>query len=346
MAGAIAALIALTVLVLGVIGWVGSERAIHRAPTEPEYALADYDFAPQTETVRFPSLDGTPLAGWFVPAAAGGGRAPTVVLVHGFGPSRWELLPHAAYLHRAGYNVLLFDFRGRGESGGGAITLGAREPLDVRGAVDYVFSRPDVDRDRVAVQGVSLGASSGILAMADDPRIAAIVAESPFTTMRGVITQSFEYYIGLPSFPFAPVTTFIIERRLHVDADRVRPIDAITRIGQRPVFLIEDLNDTAMPPQSGRQLYAVASGPKELWLVDNAGHSKAYKVAPAEYERRVLAFYSTYLQGTPRSAAETAGPNAVAPAQPSARPLSSLPDEPGAPSAPRPLAAEVERHMR
>ncbi len=295
LAGTAAALSVLVILVLGIVGWVGSERAIYREPTEVEYALTDYDFAAETETVRFPSHDGTPLVGWFVPATAGGAPAPMVVLVHGYGPARWELLPHAAYLHRAGYNVLLFDFRGRGESGGGGLTLGVREPLDVRGAVDYVLSRPEVDPDRVAVQGVSLGASSAIIAMADDPRIAALIAESPFTDMRGVIKQSFEHYIGLPSFPFAPVTQFIIERRLHADIDDVRPIDAITRIGQRPVFLIEDMDDTAMPPQSGQRLYAVAPGPKELWLVEKAGHSKAYKVAPTEYERRVLAFYAAYL---------------------------------------------------
>lgn len=294
-------LLAVVIAILGGVGWIGSERAIHPSAKIEDHTLAEYDFAAGTETVTFPSLDGTPLVGWFVPS--GQPVAPTVILLHGHDRSRAELLPHAAYLHRAGYNVLLFDFRGRGESGGGAVTLGAKEPRDVRGAVSYVLSRPDVDPARVAVQGVSQGASSGILAMADDPRIAAIVAESAFTDLRGVVDRGFEDFIDLPSFPFAPITVFIVERRVGASADDVRPIDAITRIGNRPVFIIDDLNDTKMPLNSGPRLYEAAPGAKEMWQVAGAGHAGAYKVQPDEYERRVLAFYHAYLDVAPAARA-------------------------------------------
>src|SRR5262249_50319738 len=162
-----------------------------------------------------------------------------------------ELLPHAAYLHEAGYHVLLFDFRGRGQSGGGAVTLGAREPLDVRGAVAYLQARPDVDADHIAVQGVSLGAAAGILAAAADPRIAAVVAESAFSGLRGVIDRSFTAFIHLPAVPFAPVTVVIIEHRLQARADAIRPVDAMRRLGGRPVLIIDDLADEEMPAQSG-----------------------------------------------------------------------------------------------
>lgn len=288
-------LVVLLLVVVGVVGWIGSERAVHRAESVGDHQLSEYVFAPITEQVTFPSADGTRLAGWFVPATANDGPAPTVILVHGFGPHKNELLPHAAYLHTAGYHVLLFDFRSRGDSDGDMITLGAREPLDVRGAVSYVLTRPDVDPARIAVQGVSLGASSAIMAMADDPRIAALVVESPFTDMRGVVARSFEAFIDLPSFPFAPVTVFIIEQRVDADADHIRPIDSITAIGARPVFVIEDLDDDLMPVESGRRLYAAAPGPKELWLVEGSGHADAFDHYPAEYEQRVLAFYENYL---------------------------------------------------
>ncbi len=226
------------------------------------------------------------------------------------------------------------------------MTLGAREPLDVSGAVDYVHSRPDVDVNRVAVQGVSLGASSGIIAMAGDPRIAAIVAESPFSDMQGVIARSFERYTGLPSFPFAPVTTFIIERRLHADAADIRPLDAITRIGQRPVFVIEDLDDAAMPPRSGRRIHAAALGPKELWLVEHAGHSKAYKLAPEEYKRRVLAFYGAHLRGdlvaaAPGAAAGFAGDDSISTEELAVRLLPYLLTEADLPAY-RPAGVEVD----
>ncbi len=285
-------LLALVVAVLGAIGWVGSERTIHPAPAVEDHTLGEYPFAATTEEVRFSSLDGTPLTGWFVPGRPG---APAVALLHGFGRSRAELLPHAAYLNAAGYHVLLFDFRGRGESGGGGTTMGAREPLDVRGAVAYLRTRPEVDGQRIAVQGVSLGASSGILAMPDEPGIAAIVAESPFTTLRATVDRAFTHFIDLPSFPFAPITVFIVEQRVNADADDIRPIDAISRIGTRPVFVIQDQDDTEMPVHAGEHLYAAAPGPKELWLVPGAGHADAQKLFPEEYAARVLAFYRQHL---------------------------------------------------
>lgn len=291
----VAVLVILVVAAVGAVGWVGSERAMYPERKVEDHALSEYPFAAETEEVRFAGHDGTSLAGWFLPATRD--PAPAVILVHGYGRSRAELLPHAAYLHSAGFNVLLFDFRGRGESGGGAVTIGAREPLDVRGAVTYVLTRSEVDPTRVIVQGVSLGASSGIMAMADDPRIAAVVAEAPFSDARGLVDSAYENFLDLPSFPFGPVSAFILERRLDADMDDIRPIDDITRIGQRPVFLIEDVDDVDMPPRSARRLYAVASGPKDLWTVEGARHAKAYVVAPQEYERRVLAFYDAHHLG-------------------------------------------------
>jgi fermentation-respiration switch protein FrsA (DUF1100 family) len=193
----------------------------------------------------------------------------------------------------------MIDFRGRGESGGGMVTMGAREPLDVRAAVEYVASRPEVDATRIAIQGVSLGASAGVMAMPDEPRIAAAVIESPFSSMRGVADRSFEAFLDLPPFPFAPVTVYVLEQRLDADADDIRPVDSITRIGNRPVLIIEDLADDLMPVDSGTDLYEAAPGPKELWQVPEAGHADGYKTAPAEYERRVLDFYRRTLEAAP-----------------------------------------------
>ncbi len=103
LAGFTTTLVALIVLVLVVVGWIGSRAAMYPEATVPEYSLADYDFAARTEAVRFPSRDGTMLAGWFVPVERPG--QPVIILLHGYGPSKWELLPHAAYLRRAGYKT-------------------------------------------------------------------------------------------------------------------------------------------------------------------------------------------------------------------------------------------------
>jgi dipeptidyl aminopeptidase/acylaminoacyl peptidase len=292
--GLFAAMFAAAVIaavVLGVVGWIASERVVHPDVAVEDYELSQFDLS--VEEVRFRSADGLLLSGWFIP----GTNRATIVLAHGYGHTRAETLPHADYLHRAGYSVLVFDFRSRGESEGDETTGGLREPLDIQGAVDYLTSRGDVDPKRIGAQGISLGAASTLMAAASTPEIRAVVAESAFSSLRGVVATSFEHFAGFPAFPFAPVTTFITERRLEGDADDVVPTEAIARISPRPVLLIHDLDDDVIPGDSGNALYAAASEPKDLWLVAGADHAKAWQQEPAEYERRVLAFWKQALSG-------------------------------------------------
>jgi uncharacterized protein len=292
---AIAALGLLGPVVVAGLGWLGSHWAIHPVPRPINYMLSQYDFANIAEEVEFPSLDGTSLSGWFIPASET--PVSTVVLLHGYGNTRFEMLPHAEFLHRAGHNVLLFDFRGRGSSGGKVVTAGLREPLDVRGAVSYLLTRPEVDAQRIALQGVSMGAAAGIMAMADDPRPAAIVAESAFTDLRSTIERSFGAFVYLPRV-CRPATIRITEFRLGGRVDDIQPIKSIARLGERPSLIIDDLDDQLVPDDSGRRLFDAASGLKELWRVEETGHSAAWKTQPDEYRRRVLGFYERHLGGT------------------------------------------------
>jgi dipeptidyl aminopeptidase/acylaminoacyl peptidase len=278
-------------IVLGVVGWIASERVVHPDVAVEDYELSQYDLP--VEEVEFRSADGLLLSGWFIPAT----NPATIILAHGYGHTRAETLPHADYLHGAGYSVLAFDFRSRGESEGEETTGGLREPLDIQGAVDYLISRSDVDPNHIGVQGISLGAASALMAAASTSEIRAVVAESAFSSLRGVVATSFEHFAGFPAFPFAPVTTFIAERRLEGDADDVVPAEAIARIGPRPVFLIHDLEDDVIPGDSGSVLYAAANEPKDLWLIAGADHAQGWQQEPAEYERRVLAFWEQALSG-------------------------------------------------
>src|SRR2546428_7667121 len=104
------------------------------------------------------------LAGWTVHTVHG---APAVILVHGFKTSREEMLPWARFLHEAGYNVLLFDTRGCGESGGSTVGLGATEPRDISLALE--FARGEFWTAEVALLGISPGAGAATLAGASAP---------------------------------------------------------------------------------------------------------------------------------------------------------------------------------
>ncbi|MBI3953258.1 MAG: alpha/beta hydrolase [Chloroflexi bacterium] len=284
----------LTMVVLLGVGWIGSERAIHPDECEDLPRLAEYPaLQAKVQDVRFASQDGTRLAGWFVP----GERKTTVLLLHGYGCTRADMLPHADMLHRAGYSVLLFDFRSRGESAGDAVTLGYWERGDVLGAIAYLKSRPDVDPSGFGVLGISLGGATAILAGAATQDIMAVVSESAFRSLNSVINQSFEHFINLPAFPFAPLTVWIAERRVGIRAGQVVPEREVAAIAPRPVFIMHGALDTTISPRDSQAIYAAAREPRgELWLIPSSAHAEGATKAKEEYERRIVAFFNAYLK--------------------------------------------------
>jgi fermentation-respiration switch protein FrsA (DUF1100 family) len=284
----------LSVLVLGGVGWIGAERGIHPSLTSDLPQLEDYPQLEATmEEVGFQSSDGTPLAGWFIP-----GESPrTVILLHGFTDIREKMLPHADILHNAGYSVLLFDFRSRGDSGGDAVSMGFHERGDVQGAIQYLKHRSDADGDNLGVLGVSMGAATAILTAAEAPELKAVVSDSSFKSVNSAIASSFERYIDLPAFPFAPITVFIIEQRLGISTDDIVPEEQVGLISPRPVFIIHGQDDETIVPGDAQAIYAAAREPKEdLWLIPEAGHAEGAEITPREYGERVVDFFDRYLQ--------------------------------------------------
>lgn len=287
-ASAVVIVVVAAVVIVG--GWIACERGLHPARDPSRYHLSEFEL-PSPENVNFESEDLT-LTGWFIP----GSNGATIVLAHGMGGNRTEMLPHADYLHWAGFTVLLFDFRCRGLSDGKECTLGAREPLDILSAVNYLKKRTDVDPKRIGVQGISLGAASAILAAAKTPNdIQGVVAEIPFTSVNSVLNHTFPHIVGLPSFPFAPVTKWICEYRLGVDFDDINPLNVIGRISPRPILLIDNLNDDLFPSGSVEMLEKAARQPKDShvhwWPIPDCTHGKGWVTAPRKYEHRVLTFW-------------------------------------------------------
>lgn len=237
--------------------------------------------------VTFQSTDGTPIRAWLAPARVG---APAVVLVHGFKTSREEMLPWARFLHDGGYNALLLDLRGAGRSGGGTIGLGATEPRDIEEAVQTAGE--SFRTDHVAVLGISLGAGAAILAAADDPRIAAVVADSAWTDQDFQLARLGFIDLGPVRLPLLPLGVPALNAMVGADVTKARPVDAIGRIAPRPILLIHSADDdnATTPVEGARRLFAAAGEPKMLWIAPRGGHAGAINGSSDEYRARVLAF--------------------------------------------------------
>jgi pimeloyl-ACP methyl ester carboxylesterase len=126
-------------------------------------------------TVSFP-VEGGEREGWFFPGLQG---APTIVVCHGFGYQRGDVLTLVSTLQDQQYNVFLFDFDGHGTNPG-TTTLGYREADELRSAINALAGRPDVDPKRFGVWGMDLGAYAALEGAEADPRIVAVAADSVY----------------------------------------------------------------------------------------------------------------------------------------------------------------------
>jgi pimeloyl-ACP methyl ester carboxylesterase len=245
------------------------------------------------ESISIPSTSGSRLAGWFI---HGQPHAGAVMLLHGVGANRREMLGRARLLHAAGFAVLLFDFQAHGESPGDAITFGYREAKDARAAFDELRRR--APGERVAVDGLSLGGAAAILS--DPPLEAdAMVLEAVYASFAIAVENRVAMHLGFAGPYLAPpLTTMLlwqVKPRLGFEPDILQPATEIARL-HMPLLLIAGDADQHATLAEMKSIYANATAPKELWIIPGAHHQDFLRYAPAEYERRVVAFLRNHLR--------------------------------------------------
>jgi fermentation-respiration switch protein FrsA (DUF1100 family) len=279
-----------TFVILLVAGlWIGGTVASW--PAQKPIGAAPDDLPAQT--ITFPSASGSRLAGWFVPGTPHGGA---VLLMHGVGANRREMLGRARLLHAAGFSVPLFDFQAHGESTGDAITFGYREAKDARAAFDELRRR--APGERTAVIGLSLGGAAAILA--DPPLEAdAMVLEAVYASFAIAVENRVAMHLG-PAGPYLapPLTTMLlwqVKPRLGFDPDILQPAARVADL-HMPLLLIAGDVDQHATLAEMKLITANATAPKELWIVPGAHHQDFLRYAPAEYERRVVAFLRNHLR--------------------------------------------------
>lgn len=273
-------------------------------PFNPDLDTSPY-LMPEYQTVSIPSRDaGITLSGWYVPASEA--NAPAVLVIHGLGASgaadcrrQPRALLLAGMLHRAGYSVLLIDLRDHGDSTieDGLWAANTEEYRDVLGAWDWLVNVQQISPEHIGLFGYSGGTGGVMIAMGEEPRIAAVWLDSPYAD----ITTSIEdrlVKMGYPKF-LAPGGMLIA--RLHGDnLTAYSPLSAASKVDGRPVFITHSDTDPTLPVSYGMTLADAlrsAGGSVELWIVHGSGHVTAMFDHPAEYEQKLVDYFNAYIVG-------------------------------------------------
>jgi fermentation-respiration switch protein FrsA (DUF1100 family) len=268
------------------VGW----KLTH--PPRKPLAATPGEYGMGFEEVRFPSADGEQqLAGWHIPARVGGKAKGTVIFSHGYAGNRLEeglpALELAQSLTGEGYDVLMYDFRNCGLSSGTITTVGYYEQMDVLGAVRWVKEN---GHGPIALLGFSMGATSSLLAAAQDPAVAGVIADSPFSHLTRYLKRNLPVWTKLPQFPFTALIISILPPLMRTKPDEVDAEKAVDKLYPRPLLLIHSRADGAIPASHSEALAARHPDRFELWLTDGAPHVGSYRYDPDKYVRRVLSF--------------------------------------------------------
>jgi pimeloyl-ACP methyl ester carboxylesterase len=204
--------------------------------------------------------EGIVLKGWLVRAQ--GERRGLIVYLHGIADNRESGVGFAERFVPKGYDVLLYDARAHGESGGENCTYGYFEKRDLLRALDAVGAREAV------VFGSSLGAAVALQAAPLDARIRAVIAQSPFSDL-GTIIRERAPWIATESEIQEAIG--IAEARGRFKVSEVSPQKAALEI-RVPVLLIHGDADRKTRPEHSLRIHAALRGPKTLLLVPGAGH--------------------------------------------------------------------------
>jgi fermentation-respiration switch protein FrsA (DUF1100 family) len=260
---------------------------VERVPLDPPAS----SIAATHEDVTFNSRDGIVLKGWWF-EVVGADRA--VVIVHGRGRNRVNSDFMEAAIARLllvhGYSVLLFDLRGHGESGGTRYTLGIEEPRDILAAIDLAAAKADIERERVAIIGESLGGGSLLMTLKADPSIGPIVTDSAFADGNTVVSEAATQYTNLPGW-FNPGMVLMARLFLGLDLSTVTPARVVAAHPERAFLFIHCADDQLVPVHHGYDLKAASRNPRtELWIAPGCGHVKAFATHPDEWAQRVLTF--------------------------------------------------------
>ena len=247
------------------------------------------------EDVTINSFDGTRLFGWWMSA---GRRAPTVVILHGVKKNRTDVLRAALVLRRAGFNVLIFDGRAHGNSGGRYVTYGFYERRDVESAIEWLVKEKKINRNRVGLAGESMGAAIALQVAAHNPWIRAVWADSPFASLRRITEEFVKRATGLPVAVLNPVLWTAIQvanYRGKFDVHSVDPLALAARI-KCPVYLVHSTADQIIAASHSEIIHSALGGEKEIWFVDGARHARSIRHAKREYSDRLTRFFVQRLE--------------------------------------------------
>jgi pimeloyl-ACP methyl ester carboxylesterase len=252
-------------------------------------------FPGRPDAVKFSVPGAGQREGWFFPGLLG---APTIVLCHGYGSSRGELLTLVSALQDHQYNVFVFDFVAHGANAG-ITSFGYHEADEVRAAIDELARRNDVDPDHFGLWGYNLGAYAALREAENDKRVRALVLDSVYDSPEQMVKIGVEKE-GLAGMPLMSRSAELgfgwINYKYHGQKPLTWKLDTLAGV---PKLFIEAADD---PELAGitQTMFKSAPEPKEKATIAHGNFVDMEDADKRAYENRIVSYFLLRLPATGR----------------------------------------------
>ncbi|MBM3137015.1 MAG: alpha/beta hydrolase [Chloroflexi bacterium] len=242
----------------------------------------------EKQEVIISSPFGYDLFGIYLPLA---GAEKTVIIAHGITYTLFGSVKYVNLFRKRGFNVLIYDHRNHGRSGGRWSTFGYYEKDDLAAWMNWVKKKLPKG-GLIGVMGESYGAAVAIQCLAENPGASFLICDSCFSDLVELLVHRLKVEYHLPAYPFLPLASLWSRILTGMTFRDISPVSAVTEI-TIPCLFIHGLEDKFTPAGMSEVLYlAKTKGTGDLYLVPKAGHAEAFSCDPQAYEARIAMFLS------------------------------------------------------
>lgn len=215
------------------------------------------------------------------------------IIIHGYTGRKEHMANYAAYYAERGFNVLLPDMRGHGESEGDYIGMGWLDRKDVLKWIDLIISEDPAAV--ITLHGVSMGGATVMMTAGEElpDNVKAIVDDCGYTSVWDIFSDELQYIFGLPTFPFLNTASVIAKLRAGYTFEEASSL-AQVKNAKVPMMFIHGSEDNFVHTEMVYRVHEACPTDKELYVAEGAGHGGAVYVDPDVYFGKIFAFFEKH----------------------------------------------------
>lgn len=212
-----------------------------------------------------------------------------LIAVHGYTGKRQDMQNVAGFYGLQGYNVLTPDMRAHGESQGTYIGMGWLDRQDILKWIQYVIDLDD--QAEIVLHGISMGGATVMMASGEKlpQQVKGIVEDCGYTSVWDIFSDELSYLFHLPDFPILYAADGIAWLRAGYEFKSASALEQVAK-SQVPILFIHGSEDNFVHTDMVYELFDACQAPKDLLVIQGAGHGDAYKMDPELYFHTVFSF--------------------------------------------------------